>query len=72
MASGMSSQFARAPERLFLPATQFNRFAVTREINDGLPAPRFATSQRGWVLTGEIVRVNPTVTASAGRDADDR
>jgi len=24
--------------RLFLPATQFNRFAVTREINDGLIA----------------------------------
>src|SRR5216684_4392286 len=28
--------------RLFLPATVFNRFAVTREINDGLLAPRFA------------------------------
>ena len=29
-------------DRLFIPATQFNRFAVTREINDGLLAPRFA------------------------------
>src|SRR5205823_2430699 len=29
-------------ERLFLPPTVFNRFAVTREINDGLLAPRFA------------------------------
>jgi len=32
--------------RLFLPPTAFNRFAVTREINDGLLAPRFAPSQR--------------------------
>jgi len=38
--------------RLFLPPTAFNRFAVTREINDGLLAPRFAPSQRAWVLTG--------------------
>jgi hypothetical protein len=30
--------------RLFLPATQFSRFAVTREINDGLIAPRFSPS----------------------------
>ena len=58
--------------RLFLPATVFNRFAVTREINDGLLAPRFAPSQRAWVLTGVRVAVNPTVDASAGRDGDDR
>ena len=32
--------------RLFLPPTVYNRFAVTREINDGLLAPRFAPSQR--------------------------
>jgi hypothetical protein len=59
-------------ERLFLPATVFNRFAVTREINDGLLAPRFAPSQRAWVLTGSRVPVSPTVDASAGRDSDDR
>ncbi len=59
-------------ERLFIPATQFNRFAVTREINDGLLAPRFAPSQRAWVLTGERVTVSPAVPASAGRDGDDR
>ena len=59
-------------ERLFLPATAFNRFAVTREINDGLLAPRFAPSQRAWVLTGFRVAVTPSVPASAGRDADDR
>jgi hypothetical protein len=58
--------------RLFLPATAFNRFAVTREINDGLLAPRFAPSQRAWVLSGTRVAVDPPVPASTGRDADDR
>src|SRR5450759_580838 len=48
-------------ERLFLPATSYNRFAVTREINDGLLAPRFAPGQRAWVLTGFLVRVSPAV-----------
>ncbi len=58
--------------RLFIPATQFNRFAVTREINDGLLAPRFAPSQRAWVLSGVQVPVSPAVPASQGEDADDR
>ena len=58
--------------RLFLPPTAFNRFAVTREINDGLLAPRFAPSQRAWVLSGFRVPVDPAVSASAGRDGDDR
>ena len=58
--------------RLFIPPTQFNRFAVTREINDGLLAPRFAPSQKAWVLSGTLVRVSPAVPASAGRDGDDR
>jgi hypothetical protein len=58
--------------RLYLPPTVFNRFAVTREINDGLLAPRFAPSQRAWVLTGVLVPVTPAVSASAGEDADDR
>jgi hypothetical protein len=59
-------------ERLYLPPTVFNRFAVTREINDALLAPRFSPSQRAWVLTGALVPVSPAVPASAGRDADDR
>ena len=59
-------------ERLFLPATAFNRFAVTREINDGLLAPRFAPSQRAWLLNGGLKSVNPAVPASTGRDGDDR
>jgi hypothetical protein len=58
--------------RLYLPPTAFNRFAVTREINDGSLAPRFSPSQRGWVLSGSIVPVSPAVNASAGRDGDDR
>jgi hypothetical protein len=58
--------------RLFIPATEFNRFAVTREINDGLLAPRFAPSQKAWVLSGVLVPVSPAVPASAGRDSDDR
>ncbi len=58
--------------RLFLPATAYNRVAITREINDGLLAPRFAPSQRGWILTGFRVSVSPSVPASQGRDADDR
>jgi hypothetical protein len=59
-------------ERLFIPATQFDRFSVTREINDGLLAPRFAPSQKGWVLSAMIVPVNPAVPASEGEDGDDR
>jgi hypothetical protein len=59
-------------ERLYLPPTVFNRFAVTREINDGMLAPRFSPSQRAWVLTGQLVKVDPGVSASTGRDADDR
>jgi hypothetical protein len=57
--------------RLFLPATSFNRFAVTREINDGTLAPRFAPSQRAWLLTGTATQVFPAVPASQGRDGDD-
>jgi hypothetical protein len=59
-------------ERLFLPATKFNRFAVTREINDGLLAPRFAPSQRAWVLNGTVTLVSPAVDASLPQDDDNR
>jgi hypothetical protein len=50
--------------RLFLPAPTFDRFAVSREINTGLLAPRFAPSQRAWVLSGSLTTVNPPVPAS--------
>jgi hypothetical protein len=55
---------------LFLSPTEFNRFAVSREINDGLLAPRFAPSQRAWVLTGSLVLVKPAVAASVPEDDD--
>jgi hypothetical protein len=45
--------------RLYLSPRAFNRFAVTREINDGLLAPRFAPSQRSYVLSGFAVLVDP-------------
>jgi hypothetical protein len=51
---------------------QFNRFQVTREINDGLLAPRFAPGDSAVVLTGTLVPVNPAVPASTHRDGDDR
>jgi hypothetical protein len=58
--------------RLYLPPPAFNRFAVTREINDGLLAPRFAPFQRGYVLSGFLTQVQPSVPASIPEDADDR
>ena len=59
-------------ERLFLSPTVYRRFAVTRELNDGMLAPRLAPSQRAYVLRGSLVRVSPSVPASIGRDGDDR
>ena len=59
-------------ERLYLSSTAYNRFAVTREVNDGMLAPRLAPSQRAYVLSGSLVRVSPSVPASIGRDGDDR
>jgi len=59
-------------ERLFIPAPMYNRFAVSREINDGLLAPRFAPSQRAWVQSGAFTLVSPAVPASQSRDGDDR
>ena len=58
--------------RLYLPATSFDRFAITREIDDGLLAPRFAPSQRGYVMSGFLTLVNPAVLASVPRDNDNR
>ena len=58
--------------RLYLSPRAFNRFAVTRELNDGLLAPRFAPFQRAYVLSGSLSAVNPSVPASVPRDADNR
>ncbi len=59
-------------KRLYLPATAFNRFAITREINDGLLAPRFAPSQRAYVASGTMTPVSPAADASVPRDDDNR
>ena len=57
---------------IFLLPRSYDRFAVTREINDGILAPRFAPSTRGWVLSGAIVTGFPVIAASEGEDSDDR
>lgn len=64
------SSDGQANTRLYLSPRQFNRFAVTREINDGLLAPRFAPSQRAYVLGGFLTLVDPAVGASVPIDAD--
>ena len=64
------SDGGQSNKRLFLPATAFNSFAVSREINDGLLAPRFAPSKRAYVLEGHINFVTPSVPASVPIDAD--
>jgi hypothetical protein len=67
-----TSDGGQSNDRLYLPATAYNRIAVSREINDGLLSPRFAPSQRAWVLSGTITRVNPAVDASIPQDGDNR
>jgi hypothetical protein len=56
--------------RLYLSPRTFNRFFVTREINDGFLAPRFEPSLRAWVLSGFLTPVQPAVAASVPQDAD--
>jgi hypothetical protein len=65
-----SSDGGQPNTRLYLSPRSFNRFAVTREINDGLLAPRFAPSQRAYVLGGFLTLVDPAVPASVPIDAD--
>ncbi|HXI92153.1 MAG TPA: hypothetical protein VNO24_19215 [Blastocatellia bacterium] len=67
-----NSDGGQSNDRLYIPATRFNRFAITREINDGLLAPRFAPSQRAWVLSGNLVVVSPAISASTNQDGDNR
>jgi hypothetical protein len=59
-------------ERLYLSSTAYNRFAVTREVNDGMLAPRLAPSHARLRAERSLVRVSPSVPASIGRDGDDR
>jgi len=58
---------------IFLLPRSYNRFAVTREINDGLLAPRFAPSTRAWVLSGSLVTgFTPFAASECVEDSDDR
>jgi hypothetical protein len=66
------SDGGQSNDRLFIAATRFKRFAVTREINDGLLAPRFAPSQRAWLLNGDLHLVSPPVNGSIPQDDDNR
>jgi hypothetical protein len=59
-----------ANTRLYLSPRSFDRFFVTREINDGLLAPRLEPSLRAWVLSGFLTLVQPAVRASVPQDAD--
>jgi hypothetical protein len=49
---------------MYLPATAFNRWAVTQQLLDGMLSPRFAPSQPAFVLSGFLTEVNPPVPAS--------
>jgi hypothetical protein len=68
--NGHGSKLGKEEIEFFLSPLQFNRFAVTREINDGFLGPRFAPSQRAWVLSGFLTIVNPPVPASVPLDDD--
>ncbi len=67
-----TSDGGQSNDRLYLPATSFNRIAVTREINDGLLSPRFAPSTRAWVLSGTLTALRKSVDASIPQDVDNR
>ena len=57
---------------IFLCRATFNRFAVTREINDGLLAPRFAPAPH-MSMSGAVVNDFAPFGASVGEGpADDR
>jgi len=50
--------------RLFLPATSFHRFAVTREINDGLLRPPLRAESARLAFGRSLVAVDPVKPAS--------
>ncbi|MFT5163244.1 MAG: hypothetical protein ACI9FJ_001830 [Alteromonadaceae bacterium] len=49
-----TSDGGQSNERLYFAITQFDRLVIQREINDGLVVPRFANSQRAWVVNGDM------------------
>jgi hypothetical protein len=64
------SSDGRSNRRLYLSPREFNRFAITRELNDGLLAPRFAPSERAYVLSGFLTPLKESVPASVPVDGD--
>jgi hypothetical protein len=49
-----TSDGGQSNERLYFAITKFDRLVIQREINDGLVVPRFANSQRAWVVNGDM------------------
>lgn len=49
-----TSDGGQSNERLYFAITEFDRLIIQREINDGMIVPRFANSQRAWVLNGDM------------------
>jgi hypothetical protein len=64
------SSDGQSNRRLYLSPREFNRFAITRELNDGLLAPRFAPSERAYVLSGFLTPLEEAIPASVPVDDD--
>src|SRR5262249_38733383 len=57
---------------IFLLPRSFNRFAITREINDALLAHRCVPRTPGLVLSGQTVTGFTPIGASEGEDVNHR
>jgi hypothetical protein len=57
--------------RLLLVAADWARRAVTREIDYRLFVPRFAPSERAWLLGRDLVSASQAAAAAADCDGDD-
>jgi hypothetical protein len=64
------SSDGQSNRRLYVSPREFNRFAITRELNDGLLAPRFAPSERAYVLSGFLTPLEESIPASVPVDDD--
>jgi hypothetical protein len=52
--------------RLYLAPSEFNRVTITREINDGLLAPRLAPTAQAQVLAGSVTLIEKAEEKDAG------
>jgi hypothetical protein len=55
--------------RLYLAPVDFNRVSITREINDGLLAPRLAPSAQAHVLEGNATMIEQACEGPMSKDA---